>query len=490
MAKIRSPIFEFRSEVIMLQRLALVSLVLIGSLWNSTANAQFGGGGGAGGGGFGGGQGGQGGQGNQGGGFQAAGGITIDGDGVLSAPKAKTISESVAKKRMQELAKQYLPEDISRSNSLRKVSLVRLERAIAELLEADQPIPESMQYLAGLQRIDFVFVFPETKDLVIAGPAEAFAPDATGRVVSIGSGRPVLRLDDLLVALRTAERTSQFGCSIDPVDERVAELQRFVKANSSPGSANLAQQRFQQMQRILGDQEVKVFGVPNDTHFARALVEADYHMKLIAIGLQDSKVPGLKSHLALVQPGGNTLKRWWFMPLYDSFKTSGDGLAFEFSGQRCQLMSQEEQADAFGKRSDAPFTRLSTQLFAKGFTEKFPELTKRMPIFAELQNLFDISILVALMKREQLPQKASWQPGLLLDDAKVPVLRGPVPKHTKSLLNMKMVGGNAIGLLSGGVVIDSQQVISQERKTSDEVIARRKSETPPSDLDTKRWWWD
>lgn len=459
-------------------------------LSSATCFAQFGGGGGAGGGGFGGGQGGgQGGQGNQGG-FQAAGGITIDGDGVLSSPKAKTVSADVAKKRMQELAKQYLPEDISRNSSLRKVSLVRLERAIAELLESDKPIPESMQYLAGLQRIDFVFVFPETKDLVIAGPAEAFAPDATGRVVSVSSGRPVLRLDDLLVAMRTAERTSQFGCSIDPVDERLAELQRFVKANSSPSSANVAQQRFQQMQKILGDQEVKVFGVPNDTHFARALVEADYHMKLIAIGLEDPKVPGLKSHLALVQPGGNTLKRWWFMPLYDSFKTSGDGLAFEFSGQRCQLMSQEEQADAFGKRSDAPFTRLSTQIFAKGFTEKFPELTKRMPIFAELQNLFDISVLVALMKREQLPQKANWQPGLLLDDAKVPVLRGPVPKYTKSLLNMKMAGGVAIGLLSGGVIIDSQQVVSQERKNSEEVIARRKSEIPPSDLDTKRWWWD
>ncbi len=476
----------------MSRHLASLTLVMmLGSLLTSPANAQFGGGGGAGGGGFGGGQGGgQGGQGNQGGGFQSAGGITIDGDGVLSAPKAKTISADVTKKRMQELAKQYLPEDISRNSSLRKVSLVRLERAIAELLESDKPIPESMQYLAGLQRIDFVFVFPETNDLVIAGPAEAFAPDASGRVVSVGSGRPVLRLDDLLVALRTAERTSQFGCSIDPVDERVAELQRFVKSNSSPGSANLAQQRFQQMQKILGDQDVKVFGVPDDTHFARALVEADYHMKLIAIGLEDPKAPGLRSHLALVQPGTNTLKRWWFLPLYDSFKTSGDGLAFEFSGQRCQLMSQEEQADAFGKRSDAPFTRLSTQIFAKGFTEKFPELTKRMPIFAELQNLFDISVLVALMKREQLPQKANWQPGLLLDDAKVPVLRGPVPKHTKSLLNMKMAGGVAIGLLSGGVIIDSQQVVSQERKTSEEVVARRKSETPPNDLDTKRWWWD
>lgn len=489
-------------------RLAVLALMLLlGSPLVPTAFAQFpgggggGGGGGLGGGGFGGGGQGGGGQGGggqggggQGGGFQAAGGITIDGDGVLSSPKAKTISPEVAKKRMQELAKQFLPEDISHSSSLRKVSLVRLERTLAELREKDQPVPEAMQYLAGLQRIDYVFVFPETKDLVIAGPADAFAPDPSGRVISVGNGRPVLRLDDLLVAMRTAERTSQFGCSIDPVEERLAELQRFVKANSNAVTANTAQQRFRQMQKILGDQDVKVFGVPNDTHFAYALVEADYHMKLIAIGLEDSKVPGLKSHLALVQPGTNSLKRWWFMPLYDSFKTSGDGLAYEFSGQRCQLMSQEEQADAFGKRSDAPFTQVSTQLFAKGFTEKFPELTKRMPIFAELQNLFDISVLVALMKREQLPQKANWQPKLLLDETQVPVQRGPVPKHTKTLLNMKMAnGGVAIGLLSGGVIIDSQYVVTKSGFNTDkssEVSSRRSKETPPSDLDAKRWWWD
>ena len=484
-----------------LKPICVAALLLI-SL-SANCFAQGGGGGGfggvGGGGGFGGGgQGGQGGQGQGGGGgqggfggFQAPGGIIIDGDGLLSSPKAKTFSADVAKKRMQELAKQCLPEDINRSSVLRKVSLVRLERAIAELKEQDKPVPESMQYLAGLQRIEYVFVFPETKDLVIAGPADAFAPDATGRAVGISSGRPVLRLDDLLVAMRTVECASQFGCSIDPVEERVAELQRFVKANSNAVSADVAHQRFQQMQKILGEQDVTVFGIPNDTHFAYALVEADFHMKLIAIGLEDPRVPNLKSQFALLQPGANSLSRWWFMPLYDSFKTSGDGLAFEFSGQRCQLMSQEEQADAFGKRSNASFTRVSTQAFAKSFTEKFSELTKKMPVFAELQNLFDISVLVALMKREQLPQKANWQPSLLLDDAKVPVLRGPVPKHTKTMLNTKMSGrGLTIGLLSGGVMIDSQLILSQERTVAEEVVARRSKEIPPSDLDAKRWWWD
>src|SRR5712691_3625184 len=145
-------------------------LVVLAFLSANVAKAQFGGGGfggggqGGGGGGGGGIGGGAGGQGGQGGGIQAAGGITIDGDGVLSSPKAKVISPDVAKKRMQALAKEFLPEDVNRVSPLRKVSLVRLERACAELVEKKEAVPAEVQYLAGLQRIDFVFVFPETND--------------------------------------------------------------------------------------------------------------------------------------------------------------------------------------------------------------------------------------------------------------------------------------------------------------------------------------
>ncbi len=472
-------------------------IVLLAILSSNFAHAQIGGGGFGGGGGQGGGGGGVGGGGQgggQGGGIQAAGGIAIDGEGVLSSPKAKVVSPDVAKKRMLALAKEFLPEDVNRSSPLRKVSLVRLERACAELIEKQEAVPADMQYLAGLQRIDFVFVFPDTKDLVIAGPAGPYAPDPTGRAIGFNSGRPVLRLDDLLVAMRTAEKTSQWGCSIDVVQERLADLQRYVKSNSGAGSASAAQKRFQQMQKILGHQDVTVTGIPGDTHFAHVLVEADYVMKLIAIGLQDSHVPGLKSHLAMVQPGGNTLERWWFTPLYDPFRTSGDGLAFEFSGQRCQLLSQAEQADAAGRRSDAAFGRQSIQAFAKQFTEKFPELTRQMPVFAELQNLFDLAVLTALMKREGLPQKATWQPSLFLDETRAPVLRGPVPKQTKTVMNMKMSNkGVAIALFSGGVIIDSRQVMEKSQastQTSAEVASRRSKESPPSDIDVKRWWWD
>ena len=51
------------------------------------------------------------------------------------------------------------------------VSLPRLEKQVQLRLAAGRPPTEAMQVLAGLQRIQYVFVYPESGDLVLAGPA-------------------------------------------------------------------------------------------------------------------------------------------------------------------------------------------------------------------------------------------------------------------------------------------------------------------------------
>ena len=68
------------------------------------------------------------------------------------------------------------------------------------MLRANQGVPtDEMQYLAGLQRVQYVFYYPETKDIVIAGPAEGWVTDLSGprrghhqrpaRAAVAGSGR-------------------------------------------------------------------------------------------------------------------------------------------------------------------------------------------------------------------------------------------------------------------------------------------------------------
>ncbi|MEK6261158.1 MAG: DUF1598 domain-containing protein [Planctomycetota bacterium] len=421
-----------------------------------------------------------------------AGGIKIDAQGVVSLAIANEASGTLDKKRREAAAKKSLSTDITKSSSQRLVSLVRLEQQIDECLKDGKPIPDEVFFLAGLQRIDHIFVFPDDKDLVIAGPAEGFAPDAVGRMIGVDSGRPTLRLDDLVVALRTLIKSQVVGCSIDPVPERLANLQKFVQAGR-PTSVAAGEARLQQMDDILGLQDVRVDGVPTDSHFGLSLVEADYRMKRISLGLENPGVKGLKSHLAMLGANGNTLQRWWFVPLYDAIHRSEDGLAFQFEGQRVQLLSQEEMSDAQGNRAAASTTRLSTQAYAKQFTDKYPELAEKSPVFAELQNLIDLSVFAALVQQERLAEKAGWKMTTLLDEQRFGLPTFNAPKKVASLVNYKRAGSMIVGLVGGGVVIRPQQVLNKAASSSSSgqrLDSIRTEAASAKRNDTHPWWWD
>lgn len=277
-------------------------------------------------------------------------GITIDARGIVAPGFTADHSSKLDKKRRQTLARKSLSEDINQVSECRKVSLVALEQAVAQAIERRDPLGDDLRYLAGLQRVDFLFVDPETKDLILAGPADGFAPDAGGRMRGLDSGRPTLLLDDLIIAWRFAMTASQVGCSIDPRAANLAALQQYLAQNSSPANVSVVEARYRKMGEVMGMHDIRVEGVPADSHFGRTLDEADYRMKRISLGLENPGVRGLVSHLSMLKGGGNSIQRWWFVPLYDGLYCSEDRLAFQLVGQRAQLLSQDELANASGER--------------------------------------------------------------------------------------------------------------------------------------------
>ena len=107
----------------------------------------------------------------------------------------------------------------------------------------------------------------------------------------------MIRLDDLCVALRafppSGSATKLIGCSIDPTKEGLAAMQRFLRSigsNADPRDAQRTQFIVEGLQSNLGLQTVSVNGVSAKTHFAVVMVEADYRMKLIGIGLEKPPV--------------------------------------------------------------------------------------------------------------------------------------------------------------------------------------------------------
>jgi hypothetical protein len=141
-------------------------------------------------------------------------GVSVDPHGVL-ALVSKTDADGRLAAVSSKARQASLNTDMGKASELRMVSLTRLERAIADRLAAGKPVVESMKQLAGLAEIQYVFVYPQDGEVVIAGPAEGWGYNAEGRAVGLDSGRPTLQLDDLVTVLRTfSDRgVNQFGSS-------------------------------------------------------------------------------------------------------------------------------------------------------------------------------------------------------------------------------------------------------------------------------------
>ena len=83
------------------------------------------------------------------------------------------------------------------------------------------------------------------------------------------------------------------------------------------------------------------------------MVEADYRMKLIGIGLEQPPVR-LKSYVARANPrqiARNALQRWYFVPDYQCVRVSDDALAMELVGEGVKLVGEDEVVAKDGSRA-------------------------------------------------------------------------------------------------------------------------------------------
>ncbi|HEY5314975.1 MAG TPA: DUF1598 domain-containing protein, partial [Pirellulales bacterium] len=225
------------------------------------------------------------------GGGRGVGGVSIGTDGIL---KNSVAGDAAELRALRARAQQEVVGDLAKPSPLRKISLRRLAAAIAAAQNGGQPLSDEMRLLAGLQRIQYVFVYPEQHDIVLAGYGEGWKVDDRGNLVGNANGRACMLLDDLLVALRTARGAQQGGitCSIDPTPAGIDRLRRYVATLTTIGDP---QTTISNIEQVLGQQVVSITGVPPTSHFARILVAADYRMKRLGMGFDQSPVNGLPS---------------------------------------------------------------------------------------------------------------------------------------------------------------------------------------------------
>ncbi len=409
------------------------------------------------------------------------GGVLVDTAGVLRLrSQANAIHSDAAKDLARDLAAlrgtaPAVTTQTGRSSNistLRFVSLSRLEREISRRQAAHQRLDPAMLTLAGLQRVRYVFAYPETGDIVLAGPAGDWFVDKDGRILSKDTHEPVVRLDDLLTIWRRGAEAadSHFGCSINPRQEALAKTQAFLTASSKkPLEPSHRKQWLSDLRDSVGRQDIDIFGIDPTSRVASILVEADYHMKLIGMGLADG-VDGVESYLQSIhlRPGESpppmSVLRWWFTLQYDALPHSEARDAFELIGQGVRVLSENELLAAQGQRVHTGASDPLNRQFAESFTSHFAELAKKYPIYGELRNIFDLAMAVAIIQTEGLPERVHWKPTLLASGDKLRLPHRRPPREVETVINHRVINQRlVIAGVSGGVMVAPGDVLRGER---------------------------
>jgi Protein of unknown function (DUF1598) len=435
----------------------------------------------------------------------AVAGIVVDANGVLRTEMFPDLTGQLARQRLAAARAALAATDpgVVKPSTLRKISLNRLEAALKQRQATGLGASEEMKYLAGLTRLQFVFYYPDTKDIVIAGPAEGWMADPAGRVRALSSLRPVIELDDLVTALRAfpplGKPTSQISCSIDPTSEGLQKMQQFLRDVGSRFNAANASKDAQYivagLKENLGPQDIHIRGIPADTHFAQVLVEADYRMKLIGIGLEHPPVRQLMSWVDRVNPGSvsrNALQRWYFVPNYECVKETADDLAMELVGNGVKLVNADEVVAPDGTRAASGSVDGASRAFTEAFTKRYAELAAVSPVYSQLRNCIDLAVAAAFIQANDYYGKSGWSMPILGNESDYHVQTYTAPQQVDCMINVLWRGNTLMTPIGGGVTIQPRQALAPANLLHDDdgKVGQVHDQLDLKNLKPDQWWWD
>ena len=399
-------------------------------------------------------------------------GIEVDPNGLLRGltheEKGQTLSGLGHRAREADIN-----TDMRAKSSLRLVSLTRLEKELAKKLAAGHSVPETMQHLAGLTQIKYVFVYPDQNEVVIGGPAEGWKYDASGRAVARESARPSLFLDDLVTVLRTfsPRGSGYFNCQILPREEGLRRIQQFVQESNARGPLDAGQVSnwTKQLQRELGLQDVEINGVPVESRIAQVIFEADYRLKMIGIGKLHAG-HGIPSYFDIIPKTGEVKSakmdalRWWLSMKYDAVTHSPDRNVFQIEGSAVLCQSENEHISAKGQRIHTGTSEVANGRFATEFTDHYGELAADDPVFADLQNIFDLSLVAALISDNRVPDRIGWNLGVFAANGGYQPATFQPPRTIQSVVNHRVYNGKDIVVQVAGGVDGRMRTVLEDHK--------------------------
>lgn len=392
--------------------------------------------------------------------FGVIGGIVIDAEGAVTGNFG----------RLSEKDRQALMEVVRGSKELtsaptgvRAISLRQLEIALRDSLANRKPVDLDAACLGGLQKIENLVLLPESGDILIVGQGDAWTVNEAGAIVGANNGQPMIHLQDLVVALRAVDAANDgpgVSVSIDPTEAGVRNYQEKVQQISAfdPSFAPA-------LEAAMGQQNITLTGVPATSRFAQVMVNADYRMKRLSMGFEKAPIDNFPSLLEMLQKKNGTFgqmsPRFWMECNYEPVARSEDGLIWKLRGQGVKTLTQEHFFDKDGKRQADGRGNGLAEKWATNMTERFQELAAADPVFAELRNIMDLSVIAAIIRKHDLLTVANADlPNLFGTVTSVSLPEFHAPRTIPTQCSFVRTDRGWTVTASGGLLIDSWSIAS------------------------------
>ncbi len=401
----------------------------------------------------------------QGSGFQGGifnrvvGGVWFNTQGVLSSA-----AQQIDQRQFQELLQQLQQADPDLTQpGLRFISLKQLDQALTAARVNNQPISPELAFLGGIQRLEYVIVRPAENDILLAGYGEGWKINDQGHIVGATTGAPVLQLEDLLVAFRSVEAARSgngISVSIDPTENGARQAQELLSqlAAARHFDPSLAPQ----IEQAMGPNVITLTGVPADSRYAQVLAAADHKLKRLSMGLDPAPLRNFPSILDMLARNDATMNgapRFWMECNYQPVARSENGLVWQIRGSGIKTLTEDGFFDKHGVRQATGRANTFAETWAENMTKRFDELAKAEPVFAELRNVMDMSVIAALIAQENLLATAQLEIGTIVQaESPVTTPSWPEPKFVPAQCSYVAVRGFNNVFVSGGVLVDSWRV--------------------------------
>ena len=153
---------------------------------------------------------------------------------------------------------------------------------------------------------------------------------------------------------------------------------------------------------------------------------------------------------------------------------------------KCQ--SENEFLTAQGQRVSSGGADAVNTEFASRFTKHYTKLAERDSVFADLQNVFDIALVAAIIQHEGLDRAVGFDRGVFASAGAYQPMRYEPTTEVMSVVNHRVYNGKDIVVqVAGGVRGDVMKVArSQANQKTADLGDVKDSTTTAGDS----WWWD